>query len=117
MKKAVILIAHGSRRQQTAQEMDLLSEQLQKETPDRLICSAYMELQKPTLKESIESAASQGIRDIEILPLFFFTGKHMIEDIPQQVQECRNEYKDCSIVLLPCIGKSPEFIKALKNSI
>ena len=116
-EKAVILIAHGSRVQQTADELDEIISKLQASMPDRLILPAFMELQQPDLKTSMNKALELGIKKINVVPLFFFTGRHMRDDIPAQVEECKKAYPDCEIVLQECFGKTSGFITALMDSV
>ncbi|MCH2206848.1 MAG: CbiX/SirB N-terminal domain-containing protein [Lentisphaerales bacterium] len=117
LEKAVILIAHGSRLQKTADEMKEMVEKLQLTMPESLIKPAFMELQQPNLKSAMNEVLEEGIKKINIVPLFFFTGRHMRDDIPAQVNECRNDYPDCEIVLQPCFGHTEQFIDALRSSV
>ena len=116
-EKAVILIAHGSRVQQTADEMDAIIDKLKLSMPKSLILPAFMEIQQPDLKSTMSTALKQGVSKINVVPLFFFTGRHMRDDIPAQVEECRQEYPECEIILQDCFGKTDEFIIALKDSV
>lgn len=116
-EKAVIIIAHGSRLQQTADEMDELVAKLQKSMTAALVMPAFMELQKPDLNTSLKKVVDEGIKTISIVPLFFFTGRHMRDDIPAQVEEAKSLYPDCKISMTPCIGHTDEFIDALKKSV
>ena len=116
-EKAVILIAHGSRVQKTADEMDAIIEKLKQSMPESLILPAFMEIQQPDLKNAMNTALDYGVSRINVVPLFFFTGRHMRDDIPAQVEECRKEYPECEIILQDCFGKTDEFIVALKNSV
>ncbi|MCM8532885.1 MAG: CbiX/SirB N-terminal domain-containing protein [Lentisphaeraceae bacterium] len=116
-EKAVIIIAHGSRLQQTADEMDELVEKLQKSMTDALVIPAFMELQQPDLNTSLKKAVDQGLKSISIVPLFFFTGRHMRDDIPAQIEDAKKLYPDCDISMTPCIGHTDEFVDALKRSV
>lgn len=116
-EKAVILIAHGSRLQKTADEMNEMVEKLQRTMPESLIKPAFMELQQPDLKSAMNEVLEEGVKKINVVPLFFFTGRHMRDDIPAQVEACRLEYPDCEIILQPCFGHTEQFIGALKDSV
>ncbi len=117
MKKAIILISHGSRAKKAGEEMQALVANLQSQLPNFKVVEAYMEIQTPTLEESIQNLVTENILQIDILPLFFFTGRHMQEDIPQQVEEAQKRFPNCAIKLLPHIGSSEAFVKALVNSL
>ncbi len=117
MKKAIILISHGSRAKKAGEEMQALVANLQNQLPNIKVVEAYMEIQSPTLEQALENLLKENILQIDILPLFFFTGRHMQEDIPQQVKEVQEKFPHCTIKLLPHIGSSDAFVKALVNSL
>lgn len=116
-EKGLILIAHGSRVAKAAEEMQALVEKVQKNLPAYSVKEAYMEIQSPGLLDTIESFINDGVQEIDILPLFFFEGRHMRDDIPAQVKECQQKYSDCQIKLLPYIGSSDFFAGALIDSV
>lgn len=116
-EKGLILIAHGSRVKKTAEEMQLLVDKVQAGFCDREVSAAYMEIQSPGLLEKVEEMYSRGVREIDILPLFFFEGRHMRDDIPSQVNECLEKFTKCRIRLLPYIGSSEHFANALVSSV
>ena len=117
IEKALILIAHGSRVKKTADEMQLLVDRVQAGLLDTAVQAAYMEIQTPGLMEVVESQVEKGVKEISVLPLFFFEGRHMRDDIPAQVEECMNLFSDCEIKLLPYIGQTEAFAKALVESV
>ncbi|MCM8525520.1 MAG: CbiX/SirB N-terminal domain-containing protein [Lentisphaeraceae bacterium] len=116
-EKGLILIAHGSRVAKAAEEMERLVGKVQQKLTDYKVKEAYMEIQSPGLLDSIESFIEEGIREIDVLPLFFFEGRHMRDDIPAQVKESQEKFTDCKIKLLPYIGSSDFFADALINSV
>ncbi len=116
-EKGLILIAHGSRVKKTAEEMQVLVDKVQQKFCDRAVTAAYMEIQPPGLVETVGNMFRQGIKEIDILPLFFFEGRHMRDDIPAQVNECIAEFSTCEIRLLPYIGSTEYFSNALVDSV
>lgn len=116
-ENGLILIAHGSRVAKAATEMEALVEKIQVKLTDYTVKEAYMEIQNPNLMETIESLISSGHKKINVLPLFFFEGRHMRDDIPAQVQECQEKYSECEINLLPHIGSTGAFANALIESV
>ena len=112
-KKALILIAHGSRVKQTSEEMNALVQQLEQKCTDFLVEGAFMELQKPDIFTVAEGLVEHGVSQIWVLPLFIFEGRHMREDIPQQVEDCRQRHEGCKFELLGHVGSSDFFINSL----
>ena len=116
-EKGLILIAHGSRVKKAADEMQALVVNIQSKLKGYVVKEAYMEIQQPGLSETIESFINEGVMSIDVLPLFFFEGRHMRDDIPAQVNECSEKYGDCEIRLLPHIGSTDAFADSLVNSV
>jgi len=116
-KKALILIAHGSRVAKTQEEMDRYVSSLSKQLPQVLVRGAYMEIQSPDLAQTMREIIEAGAQSIQVLPLFIFEGRHMRQDIPAQVEQCRVSFPDQMIELLPYIGGTSFFIEALLSSV
>lgn len=70
---------------------------------------AFLSLSEPDLSQAVQAAADQGSREIRILPLFLFSGKHVLGDIPEQVEALRARHPDLTLTLLPAIGRDDGF--------
>lgn len=116
-KKALILIAHGSRVTSTQEEMTAMVQKIGASLPDTLVLGAYMELQEPNLEQTIEMVIAQETMRVDILPLFVFKGRHIRDDIPAQVEDCQKRFPTCNIVLQRYIGSSEFFVKAIADSV
>lgn len=113
--KTLILLAHGSRAKATFAEMQDLAVRM----TGRLaalpgqdgmqVKGAFLSLTRPDLAEAVAEAAAGGSRDIRILPLFLFTGKHILEDVPGLVEALRTRFPDISLTLLKPIGQHAAF--------
>lgn len=118
MVKALILLAHGSRAPETLGEMrDLASrtEALSAGSGLRVL-GAFLSLTAPDLAEVVRDAVGQGARDIRILPLFLFSGKHVLGDIPAQVESLRQTHPGLAITLLDPIGRHSDFATFLRQA-
>lgn len=108
-RKALILLGHGSRAPGAFEEMLDLARRLQAQYPGILIVSAYLSLAQPDLLTAAAEAAAQGAEEIRILPLFFFSGKHVQEDIPRLAAQAQAAHPDARIVLLEAAGRHAGF--------
>lgn len=116
--KALILLAHGSRAPETLGEMkDLASrtEALADASGPRVL-GAFLSLGEPDLAGAVRDAAGLGARDIRILPLFIFSGKHVLGDIPGQVEALRRAHPGLAITLLDPIGRHGDFADFLRRA-
>jgi len=112
---ALVLIAHGSRRAASNEEVRKVSEQLRVEGADRyapVVC-AFLELAEPTIPQGIEYCVTAGSREIVILPYFLSAGRHVSEDIPRMITQAQQHYPDVMLRLAPHLGNSGDLVPAL----
>ena len=104
--KAFLLLAHGSRRAQSNEEVQKLADcfgvQNQDEYP--IVLAGFMELAEPTIPMIVEEAISAGATHLVILPYFLAAGTHVVDDIPSLVQTSLMDYPEVSYEILSHIG-------------
>jgi sirohydrochlorin ferrochelatase len=113
--RMLILVAHGSRREASNQEIRALTEALARragERFDRVSC-AFLELAEPSIPDAIEQALASGASEVVVLPYFLSAGRHMAEHIPALVEEKRREHPGAEIKLTPYLGAAPGVIDLL----
>ncbi len=104
--KALIIIAHGSRREESNQEIKNLSDKVKElvKTEFKLIEYAFLEMAKPTLMDSIDSVISENISEITIFPYFLNSGVHLQTDIPAILKNAKIKYPNCVFHLCRPVG-------------
>ncbi|MEC9314794.1 MAG: CbiX/SirB N-terminal domain-containing protein, partial [Pseudomonadota bacterium] len=77
--KALLIVAHGSRRQASNQEVIALAEQLRnsQQTDFDLVEAAFLELADPSIPEGIAQCVSQGANEVIVFPYFLNSGRHV----------------------------------------
>ncbi|AFJ02590.1 Sirohydrochlorin cobaltochelatase [Methylophaga frappieri] len=108
--KALLIVAHGSRRNQSNHEVMALAESLAAKCQHQysLVMAAFLELAEPSIPTGIRVCAEQGAAEVVILPYFLNTGRHVAEDIPEQIDIGKQDLPNLTITLLPHIGALPE---------
>lgn len=120
-KKALLLVAHGSRRTASNLEVARLAEQLQVDlkTDFAMVKAAFLELAEPSIPEGIQVCAEAGADDVLVLPYFLNTGRHVAEDIPAEIDIARQRLPELTINLQSHIGALPDMhnllLKAARN--
>ena len=116
--KALVLIAHGSRRKQSNTEVIILADTLKQKCSDHfpIIHAGFLELAEPLIPEAIQKCADDGATSIIVLPYFLNSGKHVIEDIPTLVGQSKSKYPDVEIKIASHIGTSPLMTELLISS-
>lgn len=106
--KSLILVAHGSRREASNQEIRELTRTLASKAGDAFdqISCAFLELAEPSIPDGIEQAVGAGANEVVVLPYFLSAGRHVAEDIPALVSGKREEYPQVDIRIAPYLGKA-----------
>ena len=134
---AYLLVIHGSRdpRPQIAVDrlVELVSQELETTSHQRgfaqafgaqaqatavispsLVGSAALELALPLHQAIVQFARLQeGVKQIQILPLFLLPGVHVSEDIPAEVAMAQQQLGEIQIELRPYLGSQPGIIDIL----
>ena len=117
--KALVLVAHGSRRLASNQEVITLSkviaEQMKEEYP--IIEAGFLELAEPLIPDAINCCANQGASDVCIVPYFLSAGRHVQEDVPAEVDKARAMNSEIPMEILPHIGASDLMLDLIRNSV
>lgn len=118
--KALVIIAHGSRRAESNEEVANLAEQVRQRAEQHyaIVEHAFLELAEPALPDVIESLIEHGSDEIVILPYFLNSGNHVREDIPTLLSNARHDHPACEFKLAQPIGMyagMPELILAGAN--
>ncbi len=118
MMKALVLIAHGSRRQASNDEVislvGELAEAMKGDYP--IVETGFLELAQPLIPDAIDRCVKQGATRIVVIPYFLSAGRHVHEDIPAEVDKARAMHTDVPMTILPHIGGftlMPDMIRLL----
>jgi len=106
--KALLIVAHGSRRDESNQEVFELAQTLAQrtDTPFDLVTAAFLEIADTLIPDGIEQCAKAGATEIVVMPFFLNSGKHVTQDIPEVITTITPQYPDISIQLTSHIGAS-----------
>ena len=116
MDKALILLAHGSRDPSWAQPFEALTAAIKEKHPGRRIVLAFMELTAPSLDEMLNTFATDGVSEVEVLPIFFAAGRHLKRDVPNQI-EAFTKTNSMGVTLREPVGAWPEVQDTLAKTI
>jgi sirohydrochlorin ferrochelatase len=104
--KALLIVAHGSRREASNQEVRDLSASVARRAVghfDAVSC-AFLELADPNIPDELRKLIQSGAGEITVMPYFLSAGRHVAEDIPGEVDLVRGEFPDVTITLAPYLG-------------
>ncbi|MFO1462744.1 MAG: CbiX/SirB N-terminal domain-containing protein [bacterium] len=111
-RRAVVLVAHGSRLEAANEEVRQVAARLEErlETP---VVAAFLELAAPDIPTGIDLALAKSPREILVLPYFLTQGRHVQEDIGAPLAAKARAYPETSIRLLDYLGKDGALVELL----
>jgi sirohydrochlorin ferrochelatase len=106
--KALLLAAHGSRREQSNREVEALGKRLQDiARPEfSLVGTGFLELAQPSISDALECCIRQGAEEIVVLPYFLAAGRHVVNDVPEEVAPVRARHPEVKIRITPHLGSA-----------
>ena len=112
--KSLLLVAHGSRREASNDEVRALTERLRSASSSfGEVACAFLELAEPSIPDGIRKAIKAGASEVVVLPYFLSAGRHVVTDIPDEMAIVRREFPSVSIRLAPYLGAAEGVIDLL----
>jgi sirohydrochlorin ferrochelatase len=113
--RSYIVIAHGSREKASNNAFLEMVAELKSETRSRAMTGAFLELARPSIPEALDRAASEGAREVVVVPLMLFPGRHVAKDIPKLVREAAHRHPKVRFRLKKSLALHPKFLGFLKE--
>lgn len=114
--KAIVLFAHGARDPRWAAPFEAVAERVRAAAPDRRVRLAFLELMPPSLADTIDALAADGVDDVDVVPLFLGSGGHLRNDLPRQADAARARHPGLHLRVHPPVGEVPEVIEAMAQA-
>jgi cobalamin biosynthesis Co2+ chelatase CbiK len=116
--KQLLIIAHGSRRESSNEEVRILAEKVGAKLKLAVddIKVAFLELASPSIDEALSDCFNNGIKEVVVLPYFLSGGVHVINDIPDEIQAVLNKWPTKTITVLPHIGASEAMVNLITEA-
>lgn len=115
--KSLVLVAHGSRRESSNDEVREVAARLAQRTSDTFanVSAAFLELAEPSIADGIVSSVDAGASEIVVLPYFLSAGRHVVTDIPREVDAARAARPNADICVVPYLGASHSLLDVLAS--
>ena len=78
----VIVVDHGSRREESNQMLLQVAAMFQQATGYGIVEPAHMELAEPSIRTAFDRCVARGARTVVCFPYFLLPGRHWDKDIP-----------------------------------
>ena len=107
---AVLLIAHGSRRDEANADLAQLAEAVRARGDFAVVEIAYLEIAEPSIPAAARACAETGASRVLMLPFFLSAGAHVVEDLDRHRRELSVEIAGVEFVLCPPLGLHKKII-------
>jgi sirohydrochlorin ferrochelatase len=103
--KAILLIDHGSRRDEANEMMDCMANLVQATAgPDVIVRYAHMELAEPSISSGVRQCVEAGATELIVFPYMLSPGKHSTGDIPRMVAAAAVSYPALEVRVTNAFG-------------
>ncbi len=117
MKRAILLVDHGSRRAEANALLDDVADQVRKRTPDSIVEIAHLEIAEPNIGDGIDTCVKNGATQIIVHPFFLAPGRHTSEDIPAQVERAARRHSNIQIRISEPLGDHGALIDVILDRV
>jgi len=117
--KALILIAHGSKKEESNEEFRELVNTIKSNDINKYetIETAFLEFVEPSIEDIAERLYKEGIQEITFYPYFLNSGKHVVIDIPNIMESLKLRYPKMKFIQLPHFGLSKKIASIILEEI
>jgi sirohydrochlorin ferrochelatase len=117
VKRAILLIDHGSRRAEANALLENVADQVRRRAPESIIEVAHMEIAEPDIDEGIETCVEKGATHIIVHPFFLGPGRHTSEDIPAQVERAGQRHPNVRIRISEPLGNHAALVDVILDRV
>lgn len=114
---AILLIAHGSRRQEANDDLYHLAEMVRESRPGQIVEASFLELTEPTIPQGAERCLERGASHIYMVPYFLSAGTHVVDDLEQFRREFSRRWPEKAFTVCPHLGLHPYMVKIVFDRI
>ncbi len=115
--RAVLLIAHGSRRAEANADLEFIAAALREHPGAPLVRCCYLELAPPTIREGGAACVALGATDVVMLPYFLSPGVHVREDLQTERAALAERFPEVAFRLAEPLGRHPLLLTIVEERI
>jgi sirohydrochlorin ferrochelatase len=117
VKRAILLVDHGSRRAESNALLEDVAEQVRERAADSIVEVAHLEIAEPDIAKGIDACVERGATQIVVHPYFLGPGRHTTEDIPAQVERAGKRHPDVRIRISEALGGHAALIDVILDRV
>lgn len=84
-RKGILLVGHGSKLPYNKELVEETASLISRKHPDFIVKCGFMNMNKPSIEDSMNEFKSEAIDVLVVVPLFLAKGVHILKDIPEVI--------------------------------
>ncbi len=84
-KFGLLVVGHGSSMPYNKELIEQIAAKISKRMPGAVVRTGFMNNNRPSIQDGIDSFKGTGVRRIVVFPLFLARGVHTTEDVPRLI--------------------------------
>ena len=117
MKRAILLVDHGSRRNEANALLDEIAALVAARSPDDIVRTAHMELAAPSIAQGLAACAAAGAEEVVVHPYFLGPGDHASSDIPRLVAKAAADHPLLRVSVSAPLGPHPKMVDVILDRV
>ncbi len=113
----VIVVDHGSRRQEANDRHEAFVHQWQDDGPFTIVEPAHMELAEPSIATAFDACVAAGATTVVIAPYFLWPGNHWDRDIPALAADAARHHPGIHYLVSAPLGPHPKLLEVVEERI
>ncbi|MGG1679052.1 CbiX/SirB N-terminal domain-containing protein [Neobacillus sp. NRS-1170] len=116
MKKAVLFVGHGSRREAGNIEVrEFVGQMKEYIDPALLVETCFLEFASPNIEDGIQLCVEKGADEIHVIPIILLHAGHSKLHIPAEIEHAKEHFPDVRFTYGQTIGVHEEVFEILKT--
>jgi sirohydrochlorin ferrochelatase len=116
-KLGVILVDHGSRREESNALLLDVVRQFAESSGMPIVEPAHMELAEPSIATAFGNCIRRGAKTVVVFPYFLLPGRHWDQDIPRLAAEAARQHPGVRYLVTAPFGLHPLMAKVIEQRI
>ena len=106
--RSLLIVAHGSRREASNQEVKDVVERVRQRSDLAFddIDYAFLELAEPSVRDALACCVRRGASAVTVFPYFLAAGRRVVSDIPEAVTAFESTHPGVAVTVTQHLGAS-----------
>lgn len=114
-RKALLLMAHGSRRAEANADLEYVAARMRERGQYAIVVASFLELADPDIPGGGASCVEQGATEVTMLPYFLSPGRHVHDDMTAALRELSRRFPDVVFRLAEPLGRHPKLLDVVED--